>query len=133
MDNYRNNQLGTSPSRFCQSGFVWLTSLGPLASFMRVLIAAMRTGFNMRRAVSLVALLFVFFLPLHFHLSLTGQVAKECSCVHGTRTQLAPLVDSPTLAPSLQATLFVAPRVSTGAGDWSIAQKVRGPPSTISG
>jgi hypothetical protein len=132
MDNYRNNQLGTSPSRFCQSGFVWLTSLGPLASVMHVLIAAMRTGFNMRRAVSLVALLFVFFLPLHFHLSLTGQVAKECSCFHGTRTQLAPQVDAALIVPSLQVTLFAAHYAFTGADDWSTSQKVRGPPTSLS-
>jgi len=45
------------------------------------------------RLVSLLLFIAVFFLPLHFHpAAATAQVAKECSCVHGTRTEagLAP-------------------------------------------
>jgi hypothetical protein len=86
----------------------------------------------MRRAVSSATLLFVLFLPLHFHFSLTGQIAKECSCVHGTRTQLAPQTVSTALVPTLQFTIFAAPYLFTWVGDWSTSQKVRGPPSTIS-
>jgi hypothetical protein len=111
----------------------WLTSNTALTTFNVMFALGGGTRLRILRAVSVAALLFVFSLPLHFHFTSVGQVAKECVCVHGTRTQLAPLVDSPTLSPSLQATLFAAPRVSTGGGDWSIAQKVRGPPSTISG
>jgi hypothetical protein len=92
----------------------------------------MRTGLNMRRAVSVATLLFVFFLPLHFHFSLTSQVVKECSCVHGTRTQLAPHADSPTVAPTLHGTVFITQYVFSWAGDWSMLQKVRGPPATFS-
>jgi hypothetical protein len=42
----------------------------------------------LRRFVSAGILLFVFFLPLHFHsVAAKAQVTKECSCVHGTRTE----------------------------------------------
>jgi hypothetical protein len=40
------------------------------------------------RSVGLLLLLTVFFLPLHFHsLTATAHVAKECSCIHGAKTQ----------------------------------------------
>jgi len=89
-------------------------------------------GLSMRRAVSVATLLFVFFLPLHVHFSLTAQVAKECSCLHGTRTQLAPQIDSPTVAPTLQVKVFATQYVFSWAGDWSTLQNVRGPPATFS-
>jgi hypothetical protein len=42
------------------------------------------------RLVSLLLFLTVFFLPLHFHpVAATVHVAKECSCIHGTRTEMA--------------------------------------------
>jgi|SRR5262245_28621532 len=43
-----------------------------------------------RRWISVFLFLAVFFLPLHFHFATasTGQINKECSCVHGSRTQL---------------------------------------------
>ena len=41
-----------------------------------------------RRWVSIFLFLAVFFLPLHFHAAVTTpQLAKECSCFHGSRTQ----------------------------------------------
>jgi hypothetical protein len=41
------------------------------------------------RWVSVVLLLTVFFLPLHFHAStaISSQLTKECTCLHGTRAQ----------------------------------------------
>jgi len=47
-----------------------------------------------RRWVGAILFIAVFFLPLHFHFTVAAQVSKECSCVHGTRTQtgqVAPL------------------------------------------
>ncbi|MGB7948441.1 MAG: hypothetical protein WCH75_12225, partial [Candidatus Binatia bacterium] len=42
------------------------------------------------RLVSLLLFLTVFFLPLHFHpVAATAHVTKECSCIHGTRTEMA--------------------------------------------
>jgi hypothetical protein len=48
---------------------------------------------EIKRLAAIVALVAVFFLPLHFHaLTATAKVAKECACVQGTRTvaSLAP-------------------------------------------
>jgi hypothetical protein len=63
------------------------------------------------RLVSLLLFLTVFFLPLHFHpVAATAQVAKECSCVHGTRTQadlaVAPVGWTPVLTAQLVASEF---------------------------
>ena len=41
-----------------------------------------------RRFVGVFLFLAVFFLPLHFHVAVTTpQLAKECSCIHGSRTE----------------------------------------------
>jgi len=41
------------------------------------------------RLVSLVLFLTVFFLPLHFHpVAATAHMTKECSCIHGARTEM---------------------------------------------
>lgn len=82
-----------------------------------------------RRLVGAVALLFIFFLPLHFHFSLTSQVAKECSCIHGTRTQLVAPAGSPTIVPIFVAMRFAARYQVSWGGDWSGLQMVRGPPA----
>ena len=92
----------------------------------------MKTGLHLRRAISLTTLLFVFFLPLHFHVSLASQVTKECSCVHGTRTQLALFAAAPAVAPTLQVTIFAAQYEFSWAARWSQLPSVRGPPSTAS-
>ncbi len=50
-----------------------------------------------RRLIGILLFLAVFFLPLHVHsVTVAAQVTKECSCVHGTRTQagLAPVLAS---------------------------------------
>jgi hypothetical protein len=94
--------------------------------------AAMRTKKRTRCLVSAAVLVFVFFLPLHFHFSLTSQVAKECSCIHGTRTQLAPHVDSPIIVALFLFTGVAAQREFSWAGDWPTLQKVRGPPTALS-
>ena len=47
-----------------------------------------------RRFVGLFLFLAVFFLPLHFHVAVAvPHVVKECSCLHGSRTDagIAPL------------------------------------------
>jgi hypothetical protein len=54
--------------------------------------------------LSVLLALAVFFLPLHFHVSsaIASQVTKECSCLHGNRTQLsltaAPVTSAPAMA-----------------------------------
>ena len=56
--------------------------------------------------VSFLLLLSVFFLPLHYHpLGAAAQITKDCSCVHGTRTEagltaaLADFTFAPTSCP----------------------------------
>ncbi len=109
-----------------------LTSNMTLINFGSMFASAMRTKKRARCLVSAAVLVFVFFLPLHFHFSLSAKVSKECSCVHGTRTQLAPHADSPTVAPTLQVTVLVTQYVFSWAGDWSTLQNVRGPPTSLS-
>lgn len=89
----------------------------------------MKTGLHLRRAISLTTLVFVFFLPLHFHVSLASQVSKECSCVHGTRTQLALHTDAPAVTPTLHVTLFAAHYQFSAAASWAELPSVRGPPT----
>jgi hypothetical protein len=80
--------------------------------------------------LSIILALAVFFLPLHFHVTsaIASQVTKECSCLHGTRTQLgmAAEVSPPTL---LVEITFVIPEKELGGNKiWSDPEKVRGPP-----
>ncbi|HYA27529.1 MAG TPA: hypothetical protein VEI95_01835 [Acidobacteriota bacterium] len=51
-----------------------------------------------RRWVNVFLLVTVFFLPLHFHIATasTAQISQECSCIHGSRTQLGQI--TPPLA-----------------------------------
>jgi hypothetical protein len=86
-----------------------------------------------RRLIGAILLAFLVFLPLHYHaVTPTSQLAKECSCVHGTRTQLVLHGDSPAVTPVLLATVLAVQYVPPWAGDWSKLQNVRGPPSTTS-
>ena len=70
------------------------TSLNPMLS-----CSFIQKSVDARRLVGAVIVLFVFFLPLHFHAAdESRQLTHECSCVHGTRTQLASIVSSTILA-----------------------------------
>ena len=70
------------------SGYFPLTSKTALFRFKAVFNPSMKHPHALRRFVSAGILLFVFFLPLHFHpAAATAQVAKECSCLHGSRTE----------------------------------------------
>jgi len=56
------------------------------------------TIFKGRRFVGLLLFFAVFFLPLHFHVAVAApHVAKECSCLYGSRTD-AGLAPGPALA-----------------------------------
>jgi hypothetical protein len=51
-------------------------------------VSGLRATPKPRRLVSALALIFVFFLPLHFHPAAgTANVTHECACLHGARTQ----------------------------------------------
>jgi hypothetical protein len=104
-----------------------------LLSCKTVLMPRMKKSNDLRRYVGGGMLLFVFFLPLHFHpAAATTQIAKECSCVHGTRTQagLAP-------APAAWTLVLTAHPVSSESLDWPSNARfqnhgIRAPPLTAS-
>jgi hypothetical protein len=85
------------------SGYFPLTTKRALFRFKTVFNPRMKNPDALRRFVSAGMLLFVFFLPFHFHsVAAKAQVTKECSCVHGTRTEaglaVAPVKWIPVLA-----------------------------------
>jgi hypothetical protein len=97
-----------------------------------VLTAAARNQRVVWRLISAGLLLFVFFLPLHFHFSPSSQLSKECSCAQGTRKQLA-LNDNAPLRFSQLQTIYIALRsTSVWIDSYSRPENVRGPPYTVS-
>lgn len=108
-----------------------LTSGTPLFKFKAMHFPGMKKTLKGRQVVGALALVFVFFLPFHFHFSVAPQVAKECSCIHGTRTQLAFHAETPSVTPPLQFVPFAAQYVFSWAGDWSKLENVRGPPAPL--
>jgi hypothetical protein len=85
-----------------------------------------------RQLVSALALVFVFFLPLHFHFSIVSQVTKDCSCLQGTRVQLALTASPLTIVPQLCISQVADLPVAVWLEEESAQQHVRGPPSLIS-
>ncbi|MPZ77994.1 MAG: hypothetical protein GEU77_15910 [Deltaproteobacteria bacterium] len=82
--------------------------------------------------MSAAVLLFVFFLPLHFHYSVTAQVSKECACIQGTRTQLSLAGETWSCAPTFHTTLLIAQDHSAWVDEWTKLENVRGPPNSLS-
>jgi hypothetical protein len=87
---------------------------------------------KLRRIISVTALLFVFFLPLHVHFSAAPQISKECSCIGGTRTQLALSADTWNIAPSYRATYIITQDDLLWVSEWTQLKRVRGPPASLS-
>ena len=55
-----------------------------------------------KELVSLLLFIAVFFLPFHFHaIAAPVHVAKECSCIHGSRTEMATAPTQVNWAPAL--------------------------------
>ena len=87
---------------------------------------------KLRRITSVAALLFVFFLPLHVHFSAVPQISKECSCIQGSRVELALTADTWICAPSYAATLLIAQNETHPVNTSIELRHVRGPPATLS-
>jgi hypothetical protein len=85
-----------------------------------------------RGIISVAALLFVFFLPLHVHFSAVPQISKECSCVQGTRTELAVSADTWNLAPIYRTTYVITQDDLLWVDQWTQLKRVRGPPASLS-
>ncbi|HWP58873.1 MAG TPA: hypothetical protein VNL14_13355 [Candidatus Acidoferrales bacterium] len=92
-----------------------------------MLLRTCRSGTG-RRLIGAGVLLFVFFLPLHFHFSTTAQLAHECACVQGTRVHmgLAPAQIFP--APPLPAVFVVVEKPARAASRAVSQQPIRSPP-----
>src|SRR4030095_2469314 len=93
-----------------------------------------RAGMNVLkryRWISVLLFVTVFSLPFHFHAAsaLTSQITKECSCVHGTRTQIGLTAIALQCAPALQFNLQeslqpqLIPQIVSGF------QAIRAPPA----
>ena len=109
-----------------------LTSITRLAKVPRVLGSFAKNPHPLRRLISAAVLLFVFFLPLHFHATATAQVAKECACIQGTRIQLAVSSVTWTCAPPPRSTLVVVHDDALWTDEADTLKNVRAPPALLS-
>ena len=109
-----------------------LTSPGPLTKFPEVSTAPRKCSLGPQQLLGAALLLFVFFLPLHFHFSVAAQVSKECSCVHGTRTHLALDDAEPLIAPPPRIGILIAPNTKSAVFHQIRSRNIRGPPATLS-
>jgi len=80
------------------------------------------------RLVCTATLLFLFFLPLHVHFSLSPQLASPCSCVQGARTQFIAAEGASVVALALQFGVLLEPQLCEWSSATSLCQYVRGPP-----
>jgi len=91
-----------------------------------------RTANDLRRVACAITLLFLFFLPLHVHFSLSPQLSNQCSCVQGARTQFVVADKAPTVVPVPQFAVRLEPQVCEWISTASNCPYVRGPPPSLS-
>jgi len=85
-----------------------------------------------RGLVGAALLVFVFFLPLHFHaVDESRQLTHECSCVHGTRTQLGSGPSSAMAAVAPTVFFVVAERVESLVSLTIESDFARAPPVSL--
>jgi hypothetical protein len=93
----------------------------------------MKKVLKSRRLIGAVLFLAVFFLPLHSHsFTPTAQFSKECSCVHGNRTQIGLATASVDWTPAFEPAqvVFYEPEFSVW---FSVdSHSIRAPPSASS-
>ena len=90
-----------------------------------------RTANAFGRVACAVTLLFLFFLPLHVHVSLSPQLSNQCSCLHGARGQFVIADEAPTVVPVPQFGVLLEPQVCAWISTASHRQYVRGPPLSL--
>jgi hypothetical protein len=94
--------------------------------------SSLKRSIGSKRVISAAVLLFVFFLPLHFHLNGSAKVAQECACVQGTRSQLAPISLFPDFVPVFITQTLVLVSSVPRPIEWLGPQSVRAPPISLS-
>jgi hypothetical protein len=83
------------------------------------------------RLVSLLLFLTVFFLPLHFHpLAVTAHITKECSCIHGARTEMGIAPVQVDWTPPIQQVSYEPFELQLSSGLVTTLQLIRAPPAT---
>jgi len=83
-----------------------------------------------RRPVSFLLFLTVFFLPLHFHpIAATAHVAKECSCIHGKRTEMGPAPVQADWAPPIRQVFYEPFELQLSSHVVTSLQLIRAPPT----
>jgi hypothetical protein len=82
------------------------------------------------RLVSLVLFLTVFFLPLHFHpVAATSHVTKECSCIHGARTEMGMAPVQLDWTPPIRQVFYQSFEPQFFSGLVTPLQSIRAPPA----
>lgn len=82
------------------------------------------------RLVSLVLFLTVFFLPLHFHpVAATAHVTKECSCIHGARTEMGMAPVQVDWTPPIRLVFYEPFELQLASGLVATLQLIRAPPA----
>src|SRR4249920_378122 len=82
------------------------------------------------RLVSLVLFLTVFFLPLHFHpVAATAHVTKECTCIHGARTEMGMAPVQVDWTPSIRQVFYESFELQLSSGLVATLQLIRAPPA----
>jgi hypothetical protein len=86
----------------------------------------------MRRYMGAVLFVFVFTLPLHFHPAAEiSQIAQECSCYDGGRTQLGSGQAAVVLVPDHDFVVLVAHRTKVAAAIVAKSESARAPPYSV--
>lgn len=89
--------------------------------------------FTGQRVLGAVLFLCIFLLPLHLHAyTATPELQKECSCLHGSRTQLGSLPDVAPAAPLLWASFLVPKEPVLNFAFSFELRTIRAPPSIYS-
>jgi hypothetical protein len=87
--------------------------------------------FQLSRWISAFLFVSVFALPLHFHAAsaLSSQITKECTCLHGTRTQLGMVAVAIHSAPALHLDLEPSPKAQCFSQIVTDLSTIRAPPA----
>ena len=82
-----------------------------------------------RRYVGAVLFLFVFTLPLHFHLATeSSQISQECGCYYEGRAQLGPTPAAIVLIPASEVAFLIADGTKAPPAVVAESESARAPP-----